>query len=550
AGGADVDDDGFPDSAFSAVTADPLGRDNAGEMVLVFGDGSLGDSLTTADFDDGLLKIIGQDPWEIAGVEIEIADVTGDGIGDVLVGRQNYSPSMARPGAGALTILVGGQPLRDHAATLAYLDLGSIPMTIAATTLVGPASYDRLGIWMRTGDVDGDDVMDIVVGADEVDKTVAMTLEANRGAAYVIRGGAHLAATQTVDLLAFGTMAFPVALQGHVALLEPPAGSAGYHLGATVQIGDLDGDGKGEVLAAAALNRSNADLKLPGAPPGTGESNGGAPHGEVFIAWDENFPTTPWASGYTIDLTGPAMNLTRLRGSSTPPTNGELGEEMLAGRDYDGDGSPDLYLGDLTGNPGNRPVAGLGHVFFNAAALRGVDAELGDLMAVPPAGLRSTLIIGPTAVAISSDTAVHGDYDGDGLADLAICNPKDDPQARNSAGTGHGIYGEVGGWPVEIDLAPANLPSPEAVRIVEIQGAVGAAGSNGGDTLCYSAAGGDVNDDGVPDLVINEMEGDGFMADGGDPGSELDPIPDAGNLLLVGGAPLLEKVLLDVDGDG
>jgi hypothetical protein len=552
AGGGDVDDDGSPDSAFAAVQASPLGRMGAGEVIVVFGDGTIGGTLTTANLGPGLLKIAGQHEMEVAGVEIEIADVTGDGVEDLLIGRQNHTPEVARPGAGALTILVGGPELREHAETLAYLDLGAIPGAITATTIVGASSYDRFGLWMRAGDVDGDDVADIVVGADEVDKTVGMTLEQNRGAVYVIRGGAHLAATQTIDLALFGTMSFPVALAGKVALLEPPAGSDHYHLGATCQVGDLDGDDKAEVLAAAALSRSNAGLKLPGAPAGTGESSGGPPQGEVFIAWDDFFPTTAWPSGYTIDLGAASMDLTRLRGSAVTPTNGELGEEMLAGLDYDGDGALDLFLGDLTGDPGSRPVAGIGHVFFGAAALEGVDADLDDLLAAPPAGLRHTYLFGPSSVAIGADTAVHGDYDGDGLADLAMCNPKDDPQGRSSAGTVHVLYGEIGGWPPVIDLLPASLPSSEAVRIVELQGAVGDAEDpvGAGDTLCYSAAGGDVDADGVPDLLINEMEGNGFAADGPDPDADLDPAPDVGNLLVVDGASLLQRVLLDFDGDG
>jgi hypothetical protein len=101
-----------------------------------------------------------------------------------------------------------------------------------------------------------------------------------------------------------------------------------------------------------------------------------------------------------------------------------------------------------------------------------------------------------------------------------------------------------------IDLLPANVPSPEAVRIVRIDGVEGDNGGDAGDTLCYSAANGDVNDDGLPDLLINEMEGDGRVADGPDGGSEPDVVDDVGNLLLIDGPSLLGRVLLDIDGDG
>ena len=122
------------------MAADPLGRDGAGEIIVVFGDGTFGGTLTTAGFGAGLLKIAGQHTQEVAGVEVEIADVTGDGVGDLLIGRQNHTPGDGSSGAGALTILVGGAELRDHAERWTYLDLGAIPAAITATTFIGAAS--------------------------------------------------------------------------------------------------------------------------------------------------------------------------------------------------------------------------------------------------------------------------------------------------------------------------------------------------------------------------------------------------------------------------
>ena len=60
AGGGDLDDDGFHDSAFSAVHGGPLNRAGAGEIIVVFGDGTLGGALPTVGFSPGLLKIAGQ----------------------------------------------------------------------------------------------------------------------------------------------------------------------------------------------------------------------------------------------------------------------------------------------------------------------------------------------------------------------------------------------------------------------------------------------------------------------------------------------------------
>ena len=116
------------------------------------------------------MKIAGDQSYEIAGAEIWMDDVTGDGIGDLLIGRQNHTPAAGRAGAGALTIIVGGSALKTHAATLSYLDLRSPPIGIKIVTIVGISAYDRLGIWMRTGDVDGDGVADLAVGGQPLDR--------------------------------------------------------------------------------------------------------------------------------------------------------------------------------------------------------------------------------------------------------------------------------------------------------------------------------------------------------------------------------------------
>ena len=64
---------------------------------------------------------------DIAGAEIWMDDVSGDGLGDLLIGRQNYMPATGREGAGALTIIFGSDLLRSNAARLAYFDLRSPP---------------------------------------------------------------------------------------------------------------------------------------------------------------------------------------------------------------------------------------------------------------------------------------------------------------------------------------------------------------------------------------------------------------------------------------
>ena len=529
-GGFDCDGDGYCEAAFAQFRASPAGRPGAGEVTVILGNGTIGGTLDAAIDQGGLLRVIGFQPYEATGSEIWMDDLTGEGRGDLLIGRQNHSlefepPVEPRAGCGALTIVVGSPEWRAQAARGTRLDLGSPPPGIKLITFLGPGNYDRLGIWFRTGDITGDGIADLVVGADEVDAE-GRGLGQNQGAAFVIRGGEHLLdCPDTVDLARLGQAEFPAGLRGHVARIDAPAGADRFHLGATVQVGDLDGNGRAEVLLAATLNRVGAGLRLPGAPAGTGESAGGDRDGTVYIVWDENFPPGPWPDHYRFSVDAPLLGqYTSINGGMQATS---FGEEILAGQDYSGDGFADLMIGDLAGDPFDRNNAGRAYVIYNVGHLRGQVINLDS----PPAGFVHTVVSGAVPRAIAGDTALHGDFDGDGCADLAIGSPHDEPEGRPDAGSMHVFYGQAGGWPGVIDLLPANLPGPAEMRIALVQGAHGKQGEDMGDILCYSGAAGDFNRDGRPDLIVNEMAGNGSGA----------VREDVGNLLVIDAVALLDR---------
>lgn len=519
AGGIDCDGDSLPDYAMASMQASPLGRSLAGEVYLVFGDGTINGVLDTAVMQTNILEIIGDVTSETAGSELWMDDVTGDGLGDLLIARQNFSPS-GRIGAGALSILVGGAWMRTLAGTLTVLDLRPpLPASAVITTLLGDDTLHRLGIWMRTGDVTGDGIADIVIGADQTSSPG----EDHHGAAWVIRGGPHLNATQVIDLADFGTPAFDTtALAGHVARILPPPGSARFHFGATCQIADLDGNGKAEVLIAATLNRSGAGIPASGAPAGSAHGSGGSRDGTLYIVWDDNFVGNPWASGFSFDISASPGSRSIIDGGDK---NISFGEEILGGLDYDADGAADLFVGDIVGDGTidlSRFHSGMGHVLYNAAQLKNVSFDLDT----PPPGLDITTFIGGASNDIAADTAAHGDFDGDGIDDLAFSSPDADPFGRSNAGIIHIFFGRAALWPSLIDLKPGSLPPSSAVRITEIYGANGTSGSDSGDILSYSAAVGDIDGDGRMDIITNEMQGNGVL-----PAAE-----DVGNLIVLSGA--------------
>ncbi len=513
AGGPDVDGDGFADMAVAYFQADPFGRNNAGEVNLIFGDGTLGGDIDSAQPSDRILRLAGEMDGETAGSEIWLDDVTGDGLGDLLICRQNFSPELPRLGAGALTLIAGAPGLRQRAAQPGPVDLGALPNAWDVTTFIGAKAFDRLGIWVRTGDVTGDGVADIVVGADQISRG----LENHGGAVYLIRGGPHLLNAGVIDLEDFGT----TVLAGHLARIDPPPLSNEYHFGATTQIADLDDNGRGEVLVAATLLRGGALLEPPGSPPDTVHSTGGTEQGTLFIAWDDNIPAGSWPAGWVLDMGALPGSRTVLDGG---PGNERFGEEILGGLDFDGDGRSDLFVGDIAGDPSegvNGERSGSGHIFYHAAQLRSLDLDLDAL----PNDLTTTTVLGPILGALGGDTAAQGDFDADGFADLAFAAPHGRPQARRNAGQVFLLYGQTGGWPTVVDTRAGQLPSADLMRILEIQGANGNRGSDTGDTLAYSGAAADLDGDGRTDLISNEMVGNG-----------VDPeAVDVGNLIALSG---------------
>jgi hypothetical protein len=515
AGGRDVDGDGFADVAFAEMVASPLGRPGAGLVRLVFGDGTLAGTLDAAAPNERILTILGDGPSEATGAEIWIDDVTGDGLGDLLIGRQNFRADEARPGAGALSIVVGAPALRTLAESGAPLDLRDPPLDVAVATLVGSAATARLGIWMRTGDVDGDGVADVAVGADQESDPS----ETHRGAVYLLRGGPALATSQTLDLIEFGSPTSPFA--GRVARLRSPALAPHHHFGATCQVADLDGNGRAEVIGAAALSRAGAAIQPDGVITAS-HANGGTADGTVWIFWDESLPGALWPDALDLRAGDDGVLTTAIDGGAA---NVEFGEELVAGRDWDGDGEADLFAGDLIGYGVGHPFqSGLGHVLFGVASLRGLSIDLD----APPQGFAITDVFGGIANEIAADTAIDGDFDGDGRDDLVVTSPHAYPFGRVQAGAAHVLFGRDGAWPEEIDLAEGALPPPEALRVTQLLGADGATGYDQGDVLGYSAAAGDLDGDGRTDLIVNEMLGNGAT-----PAAE-----DAGTLIAVPGVLL------------
>jgi hypothetical protein len=217
--GSDVNGDGVGDILAPAPYSN-AGAPAGGAVYVVYGP-----PVGVLDLADADGRLLGEGTADTAGATLWFGDVNGDALQDVIVGGEGSSAEA--PGAGSAYVVFGPAA-------------GDIDLGAADVRIRGAVANQHAGSAVSAGDVDGDGIAEVLVGASGTDR--------DAGAAYLFVG--PLAGDYTTtDAEASFTGADPNA-----------------YAGAGVAIGDLDGDGLGEVLV--------------GAP---GDGTGGASAGAVYI---------------------------------------------------------------------------------------------------------------------------------------------------------------------------------------------------------------------------------------------------------------------------
>lgn len=185
------------------------------------------------------------------------------------------------------------------------------------------------------------------------------------------------------------------------------------------------------------------------------------------------------ARGATVDLL--TVGNLHIRGAAT---DDDAGFRVAAAGDVNGDGRPDLLIGAPGADPGDRDGAGAAYVVFGGTAPATV-----DLLAL---GTHGYAIQGAArGDGAGSSVANAGDVNGDGRPDALVGAPFAAPAGRPLAGSAYVVYGQSAS--TSIDLA--DLGS-HGYRLDG--GAREAAGWSVGGA-------GDVNGDGVPDLLVGAL---------------------------------------------
>ena len=144
----DLDQDGYND----LVTADRYDGSYYG-MVYVFQGSASGfsGSYTTAD---AYADITGENSYDYMGWTVDVADIDGDSNADIITGSYGWDDSTSGSYSNGKVYVFSG-PVTG----------GSVLASAADSSVQGDAGYDYVGYSVGTGDVDGDGIHDLAIGA-------------------------------------------------------------------------------------------------------------------------------------------------------------------------------------------------------------------------------------------------------------------------------------------------------------------------------------------------------------------------------------------------
>ncbi len=329
---------------------------------------------------------------------------------------------------------------------------------LAGFTVTGIDEIDQSGFSVSgVGDVNGDGIDDIIIGARWADPN-ANNLS---GESYVI----------------FGSSAgFPTSFN-----LSTLNGTNGFVLNG-IAANDKSG---WSVSSAGDVNGDGVDDILIGAPAAIGYGFA-VSAGESYVVFGSN-------AGFAA-----SFDLSSLDGTNGFIIGGLLdndsfGAAVSSAGDINGDGFSDIIIGAYTADPAAKDAAGESYVIF------GTDTAFGTYFDPSTLDGGNGFVISGIDISDISGYSVSGagDVNGDGIDDIIIGAPNGDPNGNAFAGESYVIFGSTTGFAANFDLASLDGTNGFTINGVE---------ADDGTGFSVSAAG-DVNGDGIDDLIIGEPGG-------------------------------------------
>ncbi len=455
----DFNGDGLDDFLIVAELAESIGITNEGEVYIVYGSTSGYSNpfeLSSLDGTNGVVlhaEIFATSPNTVSADGV--GDINGDGFADVIVG-QIKSDALAL-GAGKATVVFGSSSLG------ATFELSNIDGT-NGFDLIGQTLGDNAGANVNlSGDINGDGLTDILVGAYNADPGLLRT---DAGEVYVIFGQTSGFASNTYLSSLNGTNGFTIngddagdALGGSTI--------ASSEFANPLSVGDFNGDNYDDILVSAR----------------SADSDDGA----VYLIYGQS-------SGFASQFEVSALNGTTGFVIAPGSANDALGTAVDITGDINGDGLKDIIVSALNGDPNGSTNAGETYIIFGTqSASWGSTLEVSDLN-----GTNGFTINGAEANSYSGvDVQAAGDINGDGFDDILIGAHLGDG-AETDSGVAYLVYGKASGFASVLELSDINGISGFKIN-----------GINTDDQAGFSISStGDINGDGFDDIIVGASYAD------------------------------------------
>jgi FG-GAP repeat len=405
-----------------------------------------------------VLRVYGDDPNGRLGSDlgngIAFGDVNGDGCDDLIIGC--YLAERPNIGAaGAVYIIYG----RENLSASSVIDLASGIGNASETRILGAHKADWTGYSVASGDVNGDGFDDVLIGAaksDPQDRNDA-------GEVYVIYGRANLSASTTIDLSLDPGSHGETRIQGSAT-----SEWCGYSLASC----DANGDGFDDIVAGAY------------------KSNG--MFGGAYLIYG----SASLQANTVIDLSTSSLSVetTRIIGGKLADGTGGA----VAGGDINGDGFDDVLVGAHYADPNGIGSAGettiiYGHSNLSASAVIDLGLDAGSQ--------GDSRIYGDGSGANSGWSLACGDVNGDGYDDAVVGAYRASPPDRDYSGEVYVVYGSgsIDDTPI-INMGLGQGENGDT-RII---------GAYTGDFAGWSVAAGDINGDGIDEVIVGAYLSDPY----------------------------------------
>ena len=481
----DVNGDGFDDLIIGAELADGATDTSsaAGTTYLLFGSADFADRafLDLATLGKQGVAIYGIDPEDNSGKVVSAAgDVNGDGFDDLLIGAGSADGQDNTQRSTGETYLIFGRADLTSEPSIELSSLGNHGVII-----YGGARFDKSG-WISVasaGDVNGDGLDDVVIGAPYGDSADNSTI--NTGSANLIFGRKswpHSLALDDTD----GTVVF----EG-ISMLD----KTGWAVSAA---GDINGDGIDDV-AIGAPNAAPTDSPI---------------RGMAYVV----FGKTDWSQSQVVRLAELGQDGITILGRDRYDDHGAA---ISRAGDVNGDGLDDLLIGAYSADSidNSRRIAGESYLLFGRTSW----PESGIVDLQTPTPLTTTIFGDQEKTRSGKSLRGTRDVNGDGFDDLVIGSQNSTGGENSPPNTGQTfvLFGRSDWTADSIDLA--NIDSSALVLT----------GVDTGDSSGrYVSGAGDINGDGLDELVIGA-----FFADGPENSRR-----DAGESYLVLGDDFLNSI--------